>query len=291
MNTNTQSLRNFISISILLALTACGGGGGSNSTSAPQTPLDSSPPVETVTVSGGVQKGPFIVGTSVLVNILDESGNPTDSTILTEITDSIGSFSFSVDENSIVQIAAEGYYYNELNGNLSNGTLSLKAIYSASGDNNNQAYVNILTHLINDRVLELIRTENLDVDSAISQSQAELISALEPVLHVENISSFTNLSIFNESNGNENGNGYLLALSTAFYHYAESTAEGTSSSADAQLSLILNQITDDFATDGTINQNNFTNNLTSALRSLNPSAITENLINRSSIGVLPRFYG
>jgi len=258
-----------ILLSVISILTACGG--GSENSSAP------------ISISGAVQKGPFIVGTPVFMNKLDKYGNASESTVLTEIEDSIGSFSFEIEGNSPVQIISNGYYFSELTGQISAGTLTLKAIYNASSENEQVAYVNILTHLINERVLELIKTGEVELSSAISQAQSELISALNNVLPVDNIHNFSALSVYNINPDDSVGNAYLLALSTAFYKYAETKAYGQNTSADAQLSLILNQISADFRVDGLIQQAGFIDDLTSALRKLNPTEITNNLIQRSLI--------
>lgn len=258
----------------VLLLAACGGGQDSHS------PTQSN---STISINGAVQKGPFIVGTPVFVNRLDEAGNASEATVITEIDDSVGSFSFTVSESGPVQIVSNGYYFSELTGQISSGTLTLKSIYNASNENSQIAYVNILTHLINDRVLELIKLGDINIDSAISQAQNELIAALNKVLPIESTPDFTALSVYDVNRDNSTGNAYLLALSTALYKYAEIKAEGQNTSADAQLSLILNLIAKDFEDDGQIQQTGFTDDLISALRKLNPKAITENLKNRSSI--------
>ena len=250
-------------------------------------------------VSGAVQKGPFIVGTPVFVNRLDNKGVASENTVISEIEDSIGTFSFRVSEEGPVQIVANGYFFNELTGQISSGTLVLKAIYNASAENDQKAYVNILTHLINDRVLKLIETGDIQLSDAIETAQLELIGELNPVLPIENISNFNGLSVYNDNAKSELENAYLLALSTAFYKYAELKALNQDTSADAQLSLILNVVSDDFAEDGIIQTPNFINDLTNSLRMLNPVQIAENLKSRSlidysepaSVPDISRFFG
>ena len=78
-------------------------------------------PPKTVSISGAVQKGPFIIGTPVFVNRLDEFGNASESTLITEIEDSVGSYSFTIDGIGPVQIISNGYYFSELTGQISNG--------------------------------------------------------------------------------------------------------------------------------------------------------------------------
>lgn len=261
-----------IGICLLVLLSGCGGG-----------KIDS-PTEGKISITGAVQKGPFIVGTPVYVNKLDDRGNASSSTVITAIKDSVGSFSFRMDgSGGPVQIISDGYYFNELTGQISQSTLALKAIYNVSGSNVQQANVNILTHLINDRVLNLINDGKMSVNSAITQAQSELVKALNDVLPVQEIPAFNALSLYNISPDNSIGNAYLLALSAAFYKYSEVKAAGENTSSDAQLALGLNLIARDFADDGVIQEQSFINDLIRALRSLNPKMIAEHLKERSQI--------
>src|SRR5581483_4485107 len=176
-----------------------------------------SPTQKKVSITGAIQKGPFIVGTPVYVNKLDDRGNATSSTVITAIKDSIGSFSFQIEEGGAVQIISDGYYFNELTGQISKSTLTLKAIYNISSNEVNQANVNILTHLINDRVLSLIKDGKMSASSAITQAQNEILKALNDVLPVQDVPAFNALSVYNIGSDNAIGNAYLLALSSAFY--------------------------------------------------------------------------
>src|SRR5262245_36482171 len=150
-------------LAALLGLAGCDGGGGAPSTSAaspaptsttPTSPIPTPPPPVTpappVHVDGAVQKGPFLVGTTVLINRRDERGRSTAATILSEIKDSIGSFAFDTSDPGLVQIVAAGYYFSELTGQVSNGTITLRAIVEVDDRPGQHVYVNIMTHLIND---------------------------------------------------------------------------------------------------------------------------------------------
>ena len=122
-------------------------------------------------VDGAVQKGPFLVGSTILINRRDQRGFSTASTILSEIEDSIGSFDFVTTDPGLVQIVATGYYFSELTGQVSNGTLTLRALYKITDQPGQKAYVNIMTHLINDRVLALLAAGNIDTASAIAKAE------------------------------------------------------------------------------------------------------------------------
>ena len=82
----------------------------------------------TVTVSGKVQKGPYVQGTEITVRELDSSMTPTGNTFTGTIDDNTGSFSIKGTlANKIAELAADGYYFNEVSGSLSSAKLSLQA--------------------------------------------------------------------------------------------------------------------------------------------------------------------
>jgi N-acetylneuraminic acid mutarotase len=272
----------YVGLAACFLLAACGSGGGGSDTSGPGPSGSSNPPpVTTVSVSGAVQKGPFLVGSTVLVNKLNAQGQPTDSTIVTEIQDSIGSFSFSTSTPGPVQIVASGYYFSELTGNVSNGSLTLKALYNVGSASTQTAYVNILTHLINGRVLDLVSGSQLTLSNAIAQAEREFLDAFSPALPVSGYDDFSALSLYNVSGTSDAGNAYLLALSTGFYKYAALRGEEFGSAVDAELTLILNQISDDLRDDGQIQHAGFIDDFINAIRTLSPTEIAANLRRRS----------
>ena len=284
-----MSFRTVLLSLLLLAVAGCGGGGSADSTPPPSSgnpsviPPVEPPPPASVSVAGAVQKGPFLVGSTVLINELTAAGEPTNSTLLTEIEDSVGAFSFESTEPGPVQIVATGYYFNELTGQPSAGTLTLKALYEVSEAEDQRAYVNIMTHLINDRVLELLGAEDMTLGEAIAQAEGEFILAFNYALPVADIDSFSALSIYNSTGASTSGNAYLLALSTAFYKYASLKAQEFGTAPDAELTLILNTIADDLADDGQVQTADFLDEFVAAVRSLDPATIIANLRQRSIV--------
>jgi N-acetylneuraminic acid mutarotase len=270
-----------------LLIVGCGGGGGGSqpAPSAP-TPPALTPPAPSIAVSGAVQKGPFLVGSTVLINWLDNLGRPTASTIVSQVEDSIGSFDFVSTEPGPVQIVATGYYFSELTGQPSSGTLTLRALYQIGTQSTQKAYVNMLTHLINDRALDLLAAGgNVTLSSAIAQAEGELLTAFQPALPITGISSFSGLNIYNVSTGAPaaSGNAYLLAISTAFYKYAATKAAQFGTATDAELTLILNRLSDDLADDGDIDEAGFMTDFIRAVRSLSPETIIDHLRSRSLV--------
>ena len=265
-----------------VGLAGCGGGSGSETPTGGTRRVANPGPV---VVEGTVQKGPFIVGSTVLINRLDSRGRSTPSTLLTEIDDSIGSFSFETDQTGPVQIVASGYYFSELTGQISSGVLTLKALYEVRDTTRQIAHVNILTHLINDRVLALISDGSPGLAEAIAQAEDELVAALSDALPIPDLNEFSLLSLYDSgaSQNNTLGNAYLVALSTGFYKYAETKAKQFGTATDAELTLGLNRISDDLADDGRLQPGGFIAEFVTAIRSLSPETITANLRSRSLV--------
>jgi N-acetylneuraminic acid mutarotase len=286
-------LRSFPCLLGALALAACGGGGDGTPAIPPAPPSAAAPPSvptpqpaptpQSFTVEGAVQKGPFLVGSTVMVNSLDDRGRPLTSTLLTEIEDSIGSFSFETENAGPVQIVATGYYFSELTGQPSSGMLSLKALYRVTEHAEQTAHVNILTHLINDRVLELIADGTRALADAIEQAEDELTAEFFDALPVPDLDAFSAMNLYEvgASPADDFGSAYLLALSTAFYKYAENKGREFGTSTDAELTLILNEVSDDLADDGELESGPFMADFVTAIRSLSPGTIAANLRSRS----------
>jgi hypothetical protein len=248
MHAQTMPLRSrWLPITALcfgMCVGGCGGSGGTEgSAAAPPAPSPaappSAPPPAPIHIDGAAQKGPFLVGSTVLINRRDDHGISTSATILSEIEDSIGSFDFVTTDPGLVQIVATGYYFSELTGQVSNGTLTLRALYKITDRPGQKAYVNIMTHLINDRVLALLAAGNIDAASAIAKAETELVKAFRDALPVASVEGFSGLSVYNMSGaaGAGVGNTYLLALSTGFYKYAATKAEEFGTATDAELTL------------------------------------------------------
>ena len=178
-----------------LWLAACGGGGGGQpAPNQPAPPAPSPPANPSLAVSGAVQKGPFLVGSTVLINRLDSLGRSTASTIVSQVEDSIGSFDFVPTDPGPVQIVASGYYFSELTGQISTGTLTLRGLYQITAQPSQTAYVNMLTHLINDRVLALLSGGTATLSSAIAQAEREVLAAFQPALPVTGVDTFSGLT-------------------------------------------------------------------------------------------------
>lgn len=129
------------------------------------------------TVKGKVEKGPFISGSTINLQPMNAKMVPTGSTFSTTIVDNAGNFAFNTAtlETPYAQLTANGYFFNEVTGRLSIGTLSLRAIADLSEQST--VNVNILTHLKYARILNLVEKGNKTYKEANKQAQEELLSA------------------------------------------------------------------------------------------------------------------
>ena len=126
-----------------------------------------------VTVSGKVQKGPYVLGTEITVRELDRSMTPTGNTFTGTIDDNTGSFSIKGTLTyKIVELSALGYYFNEVSGSLSNATLSLQAF--ADLTDSSSVNVNLMTHLEKKRVEYLMDNSKMTFAAAKTQAQIEI---------------------------------------------------------------------------------------------------------------------
>ena len=129
-----------------------------------------------LTVTGKVEKGPFVSGSTINMQPLNQKMNAVGSTYTSTITDDAGSFTFSAVtfEQPYARLSVDGYFYNEYRGELSKGTLTLQGVVDLR--DKKTVNVNLLTHLKYQRVLNLISGGKSFTD-ANTQAQEELFKA------------------------------------------------------------------------------------------------------------------
>ena len=130
----------------------------------------------TFTVSGTVEKGPFVQGSTINMQTMDEKLHSTGKTFMETIKDDAGSFDFGSQEfdTPYAKITATGYFFNEVTGALSQGMINLNALVDLS--DKSSVNVNLLTHLKSQRIQKLIE-EGKTFKEAASQAQEELMTA------------------------------------------------------------------------------------------------------------------
>lgn len=128
-------------------------------------------------VQGKVEKGPFISGSKVTAQSLDQEFNPTGQMYSGIITDDEGNFNLGELKLSspYVLLTTDGYYFNEVEGELSDGQISLQSLVNLKS--NATANINILTHLKSQRLLQLVKNDILSYKDADKTVQNELLTA------------------------------------------------------------------------------------------------------------------
>ena len=132
---------------------------------------------ERMLLRGAAQKGPLVVGSTVMVAPVDAMLLPTGTVYLTETINNLGEFEVLVPTSSIVMIEASGYSRSELNA-ADSPYLTLRAYYEPTTSSATQrASVNIITHLTSPRIRHLVRT-GTTFPVARDQAEGELRAGL-----------------------------------------------------------------------------------------------------------------
>mgnify|MGYP002624139307 CR=1 FL=1 len=192
------------------------------------------------TVSGRAEKGPFKSGTTITMQPLDLTLNALGSTQTTMTFDDCGNYAFrnTLFKYPYVQVSANGLFYNEVDDyNTRDTQINLQGY--ADLQNGSKVNVNVVTHLISERVANLV-IGGLDFDVALSQAQGELLSAFG-LLRL-NDKSFTQVSI---TDGDDYAAG-LLAISMPLQY----------SRKGSELISWLTRLRYDFADDGKFTEQN-----------------------------------
>ena len=225
------------------------------------------------TVSGYVQKGPFIQGTVITVWELDSSLVQTGRTFIGTIDDNTGTFNARGNVVSpYVELSAVGYYFNEVSGSLSTAPLTLQALSDLN--DNNSVNVNLMTHLEKKRVEYLI-----DAGSTFTTAKSQAQTEIMKIFNIENVSLGSSETLDISKSGD--GNAVLLAISAILQ----------SDKTEAELTELLSTINTDIRTDGTLDSNTTKATLATAMeylktRHIANTSIRTNIESRySNLGV------
>ncbi len=246
----------FFSISILLVV-SCGNDETGNTV------------IKKDKISGFIQKGPYLNGTSILISELDANLNPTGKVFNTQITDNKGSFEITnLELNSkYVELIANGYYFNEITGKVSLSQLTLHAISDLS--DSSTVNVNILTELEKNRVKYLVSDGRSFKDAKI-QAQKELLKIFEIEKNDIKPSEYLDIS----RSGDDNT--ILLAVSVIMQGLRN----------EAELSELIADISSDMKEDGVLNNTILGQKLINDISRINQADIRTNIESRySQLGV------
>jgi len=189
-------------------------------------------------VMGKVEKGPMIRGSHVEMRTLDEYMIPTGNSYTATIDNNLGDFNYgALKMNSpYAKLTADGYFFNEVDGELSEGTIKLDAIVDLK--DNSTINVNVLTHLKSKRIHHLVTTEGLTFKEANEQAQEELLAQFGLQKYAsEDASQFSLTS-------GDDASGALIAISSLVL----------TDRSDAEIVEYLSILSNEFGTEGAFSQ-------------------------------------
>ncbi|WP_161829949.1 kelch repeat-containing protein [Steroidobacter agaridevorans] len=261
--------------SLLVGACGGGGGGGGSPNPSPQSPSppNPSPPQPapiTYTASGGVaEKGPLITGSTVTIQELDSSLSPTGKQYSYQVTSDLGAFSpTSAFTSQYLGINATGYYFDEVQGVVSSGPVTLNGYSELSIDTT--VNVNILTTLAYQRIKKLIVDNQMTFAAARSQAEHEVLTAFG--IPAGSYEPFGTLDL----RGSSDGDRILAAISSVFVNGNQA----------GELSALISNFQTDLGANGRLTDLTTIAALATAGRDLNTAAVAANLNQRyAQLGV------
>lgn len=189
-------------------------------------------------VGGKVEKGPFVRGTAIQMQPLDADLEETGESFTSTITDNEGTFTFGSKllKSPYVKLSASGYYFNEVTGELSKGTLALNAV--ANLQNAADVNLNILSHLKYQRVMDLVAKDGKSLKEANNQAQEEVLKTFGLEKYAK-----TDVNHFSITSGTDEAAALIAVSSLILYNRSE-----------AQITEYLSQLSEEFAEDGNFSE-------------------------------------
>jgi hypothetical protein len=212
-------------------------------------------------ISGYSQKGPFQVGTNVILRELNEDFSQTGRSFSSQILTNEGNFEFvDIDLSSnYIHLSSDGFYFNEISGNESTTKIELTAISDVSSRTN--ININILTHLEKNRV-EYLLIQGSSFEEAKNLAKNEIFSLFKMDADVNNSAEDMELS----------SSAKLLAISAILQGYRT----------EAEMMELVNKISLDLMNDGILNNLSLGSSLINHAIYLKPNEIKINLQNKYS---------
>ena len=197
----------------------------------------------TFSFSGKVQKGPFVTGTTITVNELNESLGQTGKSFTTSITSDDGSFSLSniEMETNWALLTGNGFYYNEVIGQLSSAQITLQALTDLTDEET--VNINVLTHITKARIETLVH-QGMSFSDAKRQAEGEFQDFLGMTEHFNQ--GFEQMNIASAGDFN----AMLLAFSVILQRPSNNLM--VIPTLPAELTWLMTNLSTDFADNGAI---------------------------------------
>lgn len=225
-----------------------------------------------ITVTGKVQKGPLIFGSTVWISELDAKLNSTGKVYVTQTTDNLGNFTATISPtSSVVRITTSGFYYDEASGSLSTTPITLNAILDLSTNSN--PVVNLLTTLQTERLISLV-AQGKTYATALVQSQKETLSffKIDPI-KINNFTNFSAMSLV----GSSDQDAVLTAATAIVSQMAVNAAKIDASTPSAEMVYLLSQIGYELYINGSVTTASLTSGEKIAATGLNTITIRNSL--------------
>ncbi|MBN2215431.1 MAG: hypothetical protein JW723_14420 [Bacteroidales bacterium] len=227
-------------------------------------------------LSGYVQKGPFINGSSITISELKGNLAPTGINYNTQIVDNKGTYGIKDIKftSEYIELKATGFYFNEVAGQKSSAQLTLYALSDLT--DTTSLNVNVLSNLEKRRV-EYLVSEGHSFREAKQKAQQDILAIFSIDPDTIRESELLDISKDGEDNA------ILLAISVIL--------QGNRSEAD--LSELMANISTDIREDGILNSESTGSELINHCKYLDLGTIRQNLVNRyNNLGteaVIPDF--
>ena len=200
-------------------------------------------PVSLDSIAGFTQKGPFLKGASVYLYELSDGNTlkQTNGNFASKITSDDGHYKFTARDlvSPYAMLVVDGYYRNEVTGNVSDAPIRLTALTDMREHSVGSVNVNLLTHLEFDRVYNLVTHKDstkkkMNVRQAKRLAQKEILEQFH--IELDSTKDAESMDVF----GSSDADAALLAVSVLL--------QGDGSSSD--LSVLLTEISNDIAEHG-----------------------------------------
>jgi len=201
---------------------------------------------ETITafaMQGAAAKGPYVLGSTISASVLDNTFAPTGQVFNSQTSSDIGEFAIKNLPLVPIEIMADGYYYNEILGGLSGSVLTLRAYYQPTNSGTQSAYVNVITHITQQRIKALVA--NMPFGMAVAQAETELRNELG--IAVPGFNPNVAAIEMNLITGDTDANAYLFGVSTTLMQ----AAQNAGGPVEAEIQKLVNALAADL-TDGTL---------------------------------------
>lgn len=212
-------------------------------------------------ITGKIEKGPFLTGSKVSLYELDKELKQTGKNIFkTETTSDNGDFVFDSKMELLsqyVELEISGYFFNEVTKTRSSSQITLNALADVSGKN--KINVNILTHLVYKRIKNLV-AGGLNFSAAQKQAHKEILNIFHITKEVKNSDDI------GLTDGNDDA-AILLAISSILLYQKS----------EAEFSEFIAMLSNDFASDGLITNNDLLEKIHQAQKNVNSLDVMNNL--------------